>query len=49
MKAVFDLVEAGKARPVNANEIPMERASDAHHLLQERSTIGKVLLSLRES
>ena len=48
LRNVFDLVEAGKARPMIAGEIPLERASDAHHLLQERSTIGKVLLSVRD-
>jgi NADPH:quinone reductase-like Zn-dependent oxidoreductase len=49
LRIVFDLVESGNARPVIAGEIPLERAADAHHLLQERSTIGKVLLSVRES
>ncbi len=48
LRNAFDLVETGKARPVIAREVPLERASEAHHLLQERSTIGKVLLSVRE-
>jgi NADPH:quinone reductase-like Zn-dependent oxidoreductase len=33
---------------VIASEIPLERASEAHRLLQDRSTIGKVLLAVRE-
>ncbi|HSL92438.1 MAG TPA: zinc-binding dehydrogenase, partial [Candidatus Limnocylindrales bacterium] len=48
LRNAFDLVETGKARPVIAGVVPLERASEAHHLLQERSTIGKVLLSVRE-
>lgn len=47
LREAFDLVEAGKAKPVIAGEIPLERAAEAHHLLQERSTIGKVLLAVR--
>ena len=46
LRDVFNLAAAGKARPVIAGEIPLERASDAHRMLQERSTIGKVLLSV---
>jgi NADPH:quinone reductase-like Zn-dependent oxidoreductase len=46
---VFELAAAGKARPVIAGEIPLGQASEAHRMLQERSTIGKVLLSVRDS
>jgi NADPH:quinone reductase-like Zn-dependent oxidoreductase len=35
-------------RPVIAGEIPLERAPEAHRMLQERSTTGKMLLSVRE-
>jgi NADPH:quinone reductase-like Zn-dependent oxidoreductase len=48
LRSVFDLVAAGKARPVIAGEIPIERASEAHRMLQERSTVGKVLLAVRD-
>jgi len=48
LRNAFDLAAAGKARPVIAGEIPLERASEAHRMLQERSTIGKVLLAVRE-
>ncbi len=48
LRKVFDLVETGKARPVIAAEIPLQHAPEAHRLLQERSTIGKVLLTVRE-
>jgi NADPH:quinone reductase-like Zn-dependent oxidoreductase len=49
LNKVFDLAAAGKARPVIAREIPLGQASEAHRMLQERSTIGKVLLSVRDS
>lgn len=48
LRTVFDVVAAGKARPVIAGEIPLDRAAEAHRLLQERSTIGKVLLTVRD-
>ncbi|HZW35835.1 MAG: quinone oxidoreductase family protein [Deltaproteobacteria bacterium] len=48
LRSVFDMVAAGKARPVIAGEIPLERAPDAHRMLEERSTIGKMLLAVRE-
>jgi NADPH:quinone reductase-like Zn-dependent oxidoreductase len=47
LRSVFDLAASGKARPVIADEIPLERAPEAHRMLEERSTIGKVLLSVR--
>jgi NADPH:quinone reductase-like Zn-dependent oxidoreductase len=47
LRNVFDLVTSGKARPVIAAEIPLERASEAHRMLEERSTIGKVILAVR--
>ena len=48
LRNVFGLAAAGKARPVIAREIPLEHASEAHRMLQERSTIGKVLLAVRD-
>jgi NADPH2:quinone reductase len=48
LRNVFGLAASGKARPVIAGEIPLEHASDAHRMLQERSTIGKVLLAIRD-
>jgi NADPH:quinone reductase-like Zn-dependent oxidoreductase len=48
LRRVFDMVSAGKVRPVIAGEIPLERAPEAHRMLQERSTMGKVLLIVRD-
>jgi NADPH:quinone reductase-like Zn-dependent oxidoreductase len=49
LRNVFDLAASGKVRPVIAAEIPLERAPEAHRMLEERSTIGKVILAVREN
>ena len=48
LRRAFELAGAGNARPVIAAEIPLESAGEAHRLLEGRSTIGKVLLAVRE-
>ena len=48
LRRSFELVGSGKAKPVIAAEVPLERAWDAHRLLEGRTTIGKVLLSVRD-
>jgi NADPH:quinone reductase-like Zn-dependent oxidoreductase len=38
------LVEDGTIRPVVAEEVPFDRAGDAHRILAERRNVGKVVL-----
>jgi len=47
LRQAFDLAASGKVKPVIAAEIPLEKAWEAHRLLEGRTTIGKVLLSVR--
>jgi putative PIG3 family NAD(P)H quinone oxidoreductase len=42
---VWPLVEAGAVRPVVHERLPLERAADAHRLLEDSSHVGKVLLT----
>ena len=44
-KAVWPLVEAGKIRPVIHAVLPLQRADEAHHLLESGSHIGKIVLT----
>jgi NADPH:quinone reductase-like Zn-dependent oxidoreductase len=39
-----DLLERGAARPLVAEEVPFDRAGDAHRALSERRNVGKVVL-----
>ena len=48
LRAAFDLAKRGAARPVIAAEIPLERAGEAHRLLQSRTSIGKIVLTVRD-
>jgi NADPH2:quinone reductase len=41
---VLRLWEAGAVRPIVGAEYPLERASDAHRLVEERRSTGKVVL-----
>jgi NADPH2:quinone reductase len=43
--AVFADVAAGVLRPHIAARLPLERAADAHQMLESRSTTGKLLLT----
>lgn len=42
---VLDLVASGRLRPIIHDVLPLERAADAQHLLDDRRAFGKVLLS----
>jgi NADPH:quinone reductase-like Zn-dependent oxidoreductase len=44
MEALLGLYRAGVARPVIAERFPLARAAEAHHYLQDRRNVGKVLL-----
>jgi len=48
LRQVFDMMANGEARPVIAAEIPLERAGEAHRLLQDRASIGKIVLTVRD-
>jgi putative PIG3 family NAD(P)H quinone oxidoreductase len=43
---VWPLVEAGAVRPVIQDRLPLERAGDAHRVLEESGHVGKVLLTV---
>jgi NADPH:quinone reductase-like Zn-dependent oxidoreductase len=45
MQMLLADAEAGRIRPVVARTFPLERAADAHRFIQQRSNIGKVLLT----
>lgn len=42
---VLKLWEGGVVRPVVGHELPLEAASEAHRLIEERKTTGKVVLT----
>jgi putative PIG3 family NAD(P)H quinone oxidoreductase len=44
---VWPLVERGAVRPVVHETFPLERAADAHRVLEESSHVGKLVLTLR--
>ena len=44
LEALGELYEQGVVRPVIAERFPFERAAEAHHFIQDRKNIGKVLL-----
>ena len=48
LRAAFDIVGRGEAHPVIAAEIPLERAGEAHRLLHSRTSIGKIVLTVRD-
>jgi NADPH2:quinone reductase len=41
---VLRLWEAGAIRPIVGAEFPLEQAGDAHRLIEERQSTGKVVL-----
>jgi NADPH2:quinone reductase len=45
-KDVLRLWEGGIVRPVVGHELPLEQAGEAHRLIEERKTTGKVVLVL---
>ena len=44
MEQLLDGYRAGTLHPVIAARFPFERAAEAHHYLQDRKNLGKVLL-----
>jgi NADPH2:quinone reductase len=44
MQDVLRLWEGGVVRPVVGHELPLEQAGEAHRLIEERQTTGKVVL-----
>ncbi|HUB08488.1 MAG TPA: zinc-binding dehydrogenase [Myxococcales bacterium] len=45
--ALFDIlahVDSGRLRPVLDRVLPLEKAADAHHLLEDRAQFGKIVL-----
>ena len=45
--ALLDLYRQRVVEPVIAERFPLERAAEAHHFIQDRRNIGKVLLVTR--
>jgi putative PIG3 family NAD(P)H quinone oxidoreductase len=45
-RSVWPLVEAGKIRPVIYATVPLERAAEAHRLMESGSHIGKIVLTV---
>lgn len=42
---LFELVTKGRLTPVIGGRFPLERASDAHRLIESRASVGKVVLN----
>jgi NADPH:quinone reductase-like Zn-dependent oxidoreductase len=47
MDTLVEWYQAGEIRPVIAASFPFERAAEAHHYIQDRKNVGKVLLVTR--
>lgn len=45
MEALLEAYRQGTVRPVVAERFPFERAAEAHHYIQDRKNVGKVLLT----
>ncbi|HWP49064.1 MAG TPA: alcohol dehydrogenase catalytic domain-containing protein [Candidatus Limnocylindrales bacterium] len=43
---VIDLVRQRKIRSIVSHTLPLEKASEAHQLLQDRKTVGRLVLSI---
>lgn len=43
---VIELVEHKKIRPIVSHTLPLEKVSEAHRLLQNRKTLGRIVLAL---
>lgn len=46
MQILVELIEQGKLDPVIDRTFPLEQAADAHHYIQDRKNIGKVVLTV---
>jgi NADPH2:quinone reductase len=44
-REVWPLIEAGKAKPIVHATFPLEKAADAHRLMEEGSHMGKIVLT----
>ena len=45
MELMMTELSAGRLEPIVARTFPLERAADAHRFIQNRSNIGKVVLT----
>jgi putative PIG3 family NAD(P)H quinone oxidoreductase len=45
-RQVWPLIEAGQVKPIVHAEFPLERAADAHRMMEESQHIGKIVLTL---
>jgi NADPH2:quinone reductase len=45
MDLLLTELSAGRLEPIVARTFPLERAADAHRFIQNRSNIGKVVLT----
>jgi NADPH:quinone reductase-like Zn-dependent oxidoreductase len=43
---VWPLIEAGKVKPIIHAEFPLDRAADAHAMMEASQHIGKIVLTL---
>jgi len=48
LAGVWPAVESGDVRPVVDQVLPLDRAADAHRVLEESSHVGKVVLQVRD-
>jgi NADPH2:quinone reductase len=44
-REVWPLIEAGKAKPIVHATFPLDKAADAHRLMEESSHMGKIVLT----
>ncbi len=47
MRAVSQLLESGKVRPVVGHRLPMEQVAEAHSLIASRTSHGKIVLRVK--
>jgi len=43
-----EILRTGPPESLECGEIPLERAGEAHRLLQDRASIGKIVLVARD-
>lgn len=48
LEALTDLVEKGQLRPHVESVLPLEQAAEAHRLIEQGRTTGKIVLSVSE-
>jgi NADPH:quinone reductase-like Zn-dependent oxidoreductase len=47
VEQLWPLIETGEVRPVVHEVLPIQRAADAHRLMQDGHPFGKVVLRVR--